>query len=93
MLSENTIKKISTALTAFELKIYNITLVCDKETLINRWKLDKTSEWRVDELLVESILSLEDYNNRLTTVKIDTVNKNIAEVVRDIINKTVGKAD
>jgi len=87
VMSENSICKIIAGLVDLNLQIYNITLVCNQEALIERWNNDRATEWRVDEWLEQSILSLEDYNNRSATIRIDTSNLSIDEVVIEIMKQ------
>ena len=45
-----------------ELEAKNFTLVCDKNTLINRWENDKNCEWRTNEWLEVSLKSLSFFS-------------------------------
>ena len=65
------------------LEIKSVTLTCDKESLINRWKNDKECPWRTDEWLKISIDSLS-YFAGLDNV-LDTRNLSIEEVAEKII--------
>lgn len=40
------------------LEVKNVTLICDKDELVSRWKNDKACEWRTDEWLKVSLRSL-----------------------------------
>ena len=87
IMSENTIEKIFFGLKDIELKKYCITLICDKEALIERWKNDKMVEWRNDEWLNESIKSLEDFKKRINKNLIDNSKMSIDDVINKIIEK------
>lgn len=87
VISENNIEKIISGVNDIDIKIYNITLVCDKETLMNRWHKDETTEWRINEWLQESIKSIENYSSRNNTIIIDTSNLSVDNVVDEILIK------
>lgn len=40
------------------LEVKSVILICDRNTLINRWENDKTCEWRTHEWLAVSLKSL-----------------------------------
>lgn len=87
VMSQSTIDRIILLLSELNLRIYNITLICDKEALVSRWHNDLTTEWRIDEWLQVSINSLDDYNSRTDTIKIDTSKINADNVVNEILSK------
>jgi len=87
VISEKRIENIISELKDIELRIFSITLTCNEEELLKRWKNDKTVDWRTDEWYKESIKSLEDYNNRKNTIIIETNKKQIEMVVNEIIKK------
>lgn len=89
VMSQNTIDKIILGLSDLDLQICSITLICDKEALINRWHKDLTTEWRLDEWLESSLNSLENYSNRTNTIKIDTSKINADSVISEIMNQLV----
>ena len=52
------------------LEVKSAVLVCDKNNLIDRWKNDKTCEWRTEEWLEVSLTSLlyfSSLENRIDT--------------------------
>ena len=51
-------QRIREGLSALQAEINYVTLVCDKESLIRRWKNDGNCEWRTDEWLNASLKSL-----------------------------------
>ena len=87
IMSENSIEKIFYGLKDIELKRNCITLICDKETLIERWKNDKIVEWRNDEWLNESIKSIEDFKRRINKDLVDNSKMSIDDVINKIIEK------
>ena len=55
-------QKIADGISDMELEAKNFTLVCDKNTLINRWENDKNCEWRTNEWLEVSLKSLSFFS-------------------------------
>lgn len=55
-------QKIADGISNMELEAKNFTLVCDKNTLINRWENDKNCEWRTNEWLEVSLKSLSFFS-------------------------------
>ena len=51
-------RRIADGLSALQAEVKNVTLICDRENLIRRWKSDRTCEWRTDEWLKVSLNSL-----------------------------------
>ena len=55
-------QKITDGIANMELEAKNFTLVCDKNTLIHRWKNDKNCEWRTNEWIEVSLKSLSFFS-------------------------------
>jgi hypothetical protein len=55
------IQRITEGLSALRAEVKSVTLVCDRETLIKRWKNDRDCEWRTDEWLDVSQKSLPGF--------------------------------
>lgn len=89
VMSENSINRIISELSNLEVKIHVITLICDKESLIDRWNKDLTTEWRIDEWLQQSIESLEDYSCRAGTILINTSNTPLCDVADEIFEALI----
>jgi hypothetical protein len=51
-------RQITEGLSAMQADVEYVTLVCDEESLIRRWKNDRNCEWRTDEWLEASLRSL-----------------------------------
>ena len=85
IMSENTIEKILHGLINVGIKIYCITLICDKDSLIERWKNDKIVEWRNDEQLNQSLKSIEDFTKRNIENIIDSSKMSIDNVIDKIM--------
>ena len=51
-------QSIVDGLTALKAEVKSITLICDKDALIKRWKNDHNCEWRTDKWLEVSLASL-----------------------------------
>ena len=52
-------QSIMDGLSAMQAEIRSVTLVCDRENLINRWRNDQTCEWRTKQWLDVSLASLD----------------------------------
>ena len=66
------------------LEIKSVTLICDKETLIDRWKNDKACPCRTDEWLKISMDSLSYFSglaNKLDTTNL-TIEKNAEKNIK-----------
>ena len=55
------IDRITQGLSAMKAEVKNVTLVCDRENLIRRWKNDRNCDWRTDEWLEVSLKSLPGF--------------------------------
>ena len=90
VISEKNIKKILSGLMDLDMKAYCITLICDENTLRNRWSNDNVTEWRDNNWLEKSIESLENYRNvSADSIVIDTSNMTIDAVAGNIIQYLV----
>lgn len=82
MHEENIFKLILNYLEDFDLNfdLYKISLICSKDTLIHRMINDN----RENKFITSSINRLNLYNN-MDTIKIDTTNKNVSDIVKNIL--------
>ena len=85
IMSENTINRIINEVSDCCFKLHRITIICDAKTLRERWKNDIITEWRNDEELKSSLLSLDDFSCRQNTCLIDSSEMTIESVVERII--------
>src|SRR5699024_9466658 len=51
-------RRIIDGICALQLELVSVTLLCGEEQLIQRWRVDKTCEWRTDQWLEISLKSL-----------------------------------
>ena len=58
---QSVLRSIMDGLTALGAEVKSVTLICDKETLIRRWKNDHNCEWRTDQWLEISLASLRHF--------------------------------
>ena len=56
-------KKVIDGISDMNLEAKSFTLVCDKNTLVNRWENDKNCEWRTQEWLEVSLKSLSFFSS------------------------------
>ena len=54
-------RRILEGLAALQAEVRSVTLVCDREQLISRWKNDRQCEWRTDSWLEVSLKSLPGF--------------------------------
>ena len=62
------IQKITQGLSAMQAEVKNMTLVCSRESPIQRWKDDHDCEWRTDEWLNVSLKSLSGFASMDNTI-------------------------
>lgn len=82
---QDIISKILSNLNCNNIKVINISLICNKDDLINRLTKDISLGLRDESIINKSLLYLEKYNS-LNTIKINTSNKSIEDIAREIIN-------
>ncbi|CEN78663.1 AAA family ATPase [Paraclostridium sordellii] len=68
-----------------KIDLYKITLICDEDTLVKRIKKDIQFGIRDEDNIKRSLDKLKLYKN-MNTLKIDTSNKSIDEIVENIKN-------
>jgi len=68
------------------LKIINISLIADKNSLISRLNKDINAKIRDESVISRSLERLEHFND-LNTIKINTSNKSLEEIAEEIINQ------
>ena len=77
-------RKIAEGLSGMRAETRNVTLVCDEEQLISRWKKDQNCAWRTDEWLEVSRKSLPIFFAMEHTINTDDLT---VEQVADMIMK------
>ena len=55
-------ERIVNGISAMNLEMTSVTLVCNKEELIQRWKNDEKCDWRTDDWLAVSLKSLPQFS-------------------------------
>ena len=55
------IQRITEGLSEMQAEVKSVTLACDRENLIRRWKNDRNCEWRTDDWLDVSLKSLPGF--------------------------------
>ena len=81
---QQVIQKILDGLSAQKAEGKIVTLICNRENLIRRWKNDRNCEWRTDEWLKVSLKSLPQFFAMENTISTDDLT---AEQVADMIMK------
>ena len=76
-------QSIIEGISKLQIEIKSVTLMCDKETLIKRWKNDKNREWRTDEWLEVSLKSLPYFLSMENSI--DTSGLSIEEIADRIL--------
>ena len=74
---------ISDGLSSLHMEEKGVTLVCDRESLIRRWKQDRSCEWRTDRWLEASLASLSVFASRPDAL--DTSHLTIAQAAERIL--------
>jgi cytidylate kinase len=84
-------QKIIENIQSVNIHLYEITLICTEEALVDRWQKDILCDWRIDEWLNISKKSLK-YFKGLDTIQIDTSFKTAMDVA-DKIYKIVSNSN
>ena len=77
------IQRIAEGLSSLQVAAKHITLACDAESLIRRWKKDQNCEWRTDDWLDISLRSLPDFAAMDQVV--DTSDLSVEQVAEQIL--------
>ena len=62
------LRSILDGVSALQAEVKSVTLICDRETLIRRWKNDCSCEWRTDQWLEVSLASLRYFSSMKDTI-------------------------
>ena len=81
--TDEIMNEILNKINLIDVDVYKITLMCNKEELIKRINKDLELGIR-DEDNIRRSLDKYDMYNKMNTIKIDTSNKSIDDIVRDI---------
>ena len=79
--------KVMDGISDMGLEVKSVVLVCDENSLIDRWKNDKICEWRTQEWLEASLESLAFFSS-LENV-LDTSSRTVDQIVDRIIRENV----
>ena len=82
-------EEILKGLNTSNVEIYKITLMCPAESLVSRIKGDISKGLRDEDNIRRSLERLVLYE-KMNTIKVDTTNKELKEVVREI-NEVIKK--
>lgn len=80
-------EKIRDGLAAQQAEVRSVTLVCDRESLIKRWKGDRNCEWRTDQWLEAGLTSLPNFTAMENTIDTSGLS---AEQVTEKVMKRIG---
>ena len=76
-------QSIVDGISAMDLEVQYVTLMCDRDELVRRWKNDDMCEWRTDEWLAVSLKSLPQFTSQKGII--DTTGLSIREVAETIM--------
>ena len=79
-------RRIVEGISSLGLETKSVTLMCDKDELVARWKNDNRCEWRTEEWLAVSLKSLPQFEQLENTL--DTTGLSITEIAQSIIGET-----
>ena len=82
------LRSIMDGLTALRAEVRSVTLICDRETLIRRWKNDYHCEWRTDQWLEVSLASLPYFSSMENVI--DTGGLSVEQVADAIMDGQSG---
>ena len=77
------VRAITDGLSGLQMDVKSVTLVCDREQLIRRWKNDYNCEWRTDEWLDVSLRSLPGFAAMENTI--DTGGLSVEQIAEQIM--------
>ena len=80
--NEWVLQRLMDGLDALQAEAKCVTLVCDQESLIRRWKNDYDCEWRTDQWLAVSLKSLPHFASMENTIDTSRLS---ADSVADLI--------
>ena len=80
--NEWVLQRLMDGLDALQAEAKCVTLVCDQESLIRRWKNDHDCEWRTDQWLAVSLKSLPHFASMENTIDTSRLS---ADSVADLI--------
>ena len=75
-------QSIIDGISGMDLEVNSVTLVCDKDELVRRWKNDHKCEWRTDDWLEVSLKSLTCFSEMENCI--DTSGLSIEQVAEMI---------
>ena len=78
-------QRIIDGICSLHLEPVSVTLLCGEEQLIQRWRLDKTCEWRTDQWLEISLKSLPHFSTLENCM--DTSYLSISETAERIVQQ------
>ena len=81
-------EKIRDGLAVLQAEVRSVTLVCDRESLIRRWKGDRSCEWRTDRWLESSLASLPAFAAMEDTI--DTSGLSTEQTAEKIMQQSFG---
>ena len=76
------LQSVFDGLSALQAETRNVTLICDQENLLRRWKNDHACEWRTAEWLKVSLASLPVFSAMKNTLNTDGLSP---DLVADLI--------
>ena len=77
------IQSITEGLADLQAEVKSVTMICDRENLIRRWKQDRDCEWRTDEWLEVSLKSLPGFASVENTI--DTSNLTVGQIAEIVM--------
>ena len=76
------LQSIMDGLAVLQAEVISVTLVCDKENLIKRWKSDHNCEWRTDHWLDISLKSLPRFASMVNAIDTSRLSAdNVADLI------------
>ena len=79
------LRTIMDELTTLKAEVKNVTLISDRETLIQRWKDDHNCEWRTDHWLEISVASLPSFSSMKNVI--DTSRLSVDQIADVIMSE------
>ena len=77
------LRSIRDGLSGLQAEVKSVTLVCDRETLTRRWRMDSHCEWRTNQWLEASLASLPFFSSMKDVI--DTSRLSVDQTVDSIL--------
>lgn len=83
------LRNMAEGLSALQVEVTEVTLICDRDSLVRRWRNDQACEWRTDDWLEVSLKSLPYFQSLGNTI--DTSSMPAEQVAETLSSRCTGE--